>query len=183
MTRPARLVPSICAVLALTGALSAAHAYHCNVVSSRTNPAVYSSPEGKNRIRDIQLYQDYKERQGEEFTGTFESLNDSDETRRFWVTNGHPRTFLTQIQLTVRDENGEIVAQAKRQKGNISPHDGGKFQVPWQDGYSLQLWAKWRPSGRSKDFGTVDFLEEDDGYLVTYSVESGYSKVELNNCR
>lgn len=193
MNRLSRLATMAGVVMAIGGVLSPAHAYKCYKTASFANyqdplEAGLSSDDkitGTTSYRDTTLYKKWHELEyGENddyvaFTGDFSDANEHSDSRRFWVVNGL-NNQIDSIKFWLLDENGNLLVENSRGK-NVRLGRAAKFQIPWKDGYQLNMRVTWELWGVKQDWKNVFDGDEDDGWLALGGDSSAYTL--LAGCR
>lgn len=186
MNRLTQLLAIGAATSILAGTAKPSMAYECEIVDDYF-------VAGITTYRDTTLYKRWRENQGlPEFTGDFTDAQDADahpDARRYWVVNGHSTNRIDSVKLWLKDADGNLLAEVNRGI-NIPYEDAAKFQIPWKDGYQLDLRITWVKYGAKKTWTDIWGDDkgggvEDSGIKVRSNSDQAptkYSFQRLENC-
>lgn len=139
----------------------------------------------RTTYRDTTLYKRWREDQGmEEFTGDFTDANDDTEhpyARQFWVQNYSGINQLDSIKFWLLDEDGNLLAESSRGI-NLKEDEAAKFQIPWKDGYQLNMRVTWVKYGAKKTWEDVWDGTDRAGWTVWHEL-SNYQRRPMVDCK
>lgn len=176
-----RLLIAALMAASIGGSASPALAYTCDLADGSDNF------RGRTEFRDTTLYKDWHENvYGAEanyqpFTGDFGDANNEEHAFRFWIVNGRATNQIDTITFWVRDPAGRVVAKTERGR-NLKHYRAAKFQVPWMDGYDVEVRIRWE-QGRKRTFESVLQAPMEDTGLIVRPNWWGVGKTFLKNCR
>lgn len=183
MKRLRKLVCGGIVSLIFAGVAMPAAAYRCTVLSGGDWYRMTMSE--RTEYRDTTLYKRWRENEGlSEFTGDFTDVENDPEheiAKQFWIQNNKEDNQIDSVKFWLKDADGNLLAEVNRGI-NIKYFDAAKFQIPWRDGYQLNMRITWVKYGAKKTWEDVWDGTDKGGYSVWYHT-GDYIKAQMRDCK